>query len=102
MSRAGDQIGPYHLIREVGRGQFGVVWLAERRTAIITKEVALKLPRDEDVEIDLVKQEATIWVQASGHPNILPIIDADVYGNHIVIVSEYASDGSLEQWLRRE
>lgn len=99
MPRAGDQVGPYHFIRELGRGQFGVVWLAEKRTAIIIKEVALKLPRDEDIELDLVKQEATIWAEASGHPNILPLIDADVYGNQVVIVSEYAPDGSLERWL---
>jgi serine/threonine protein kinase len=40
-------------------------------------------------------------VQASGHPNILSIIEADVYGGQIVIASEYAPDGSLAEWLKR-
>ncbi|HLM00494.1 MAG TPA: serine/threonine-protein kinase, partial [Pyrinomonadaceae bacterium] len=41
-----------------------------------------------------------LWEQASGHPNILPIIDADEYEGQIVIVSEYAPDGSLDGWLK--
>ena len=48
-----------------------------------------------------IKQEAALWEQASGHPNILPIIDADEYDGQIVIVSEYAPDGSLDEWLKR-
>jgi serine/threonine protein kinase len=31
----------------------------------------------------------------------LPIIDADEYDGQIVIVSEYAPDGSLDEWLKR-
>ncbi len=42
-----------------------------------------------------------MWEQASGHPNILPIIDADEYDGQIVIVSEYAPDGSLDEWLKK-
>lgn len=95
MLRAGDKIGPYTLIRELGKGAFGVVWLAEKRTAIATTTFALKLPRQEDVETDSIKREAAVWVHASGHPNVLPIIEADVYDDIIVIASEYAPDGSL-------
>src|SRR5262249_42374831 len=36
MFRPADQIGPYTLVRERGRGTFGVVWLAERRTRLAT------------------------------------------------------------------
>jgi eukaryotic-like serine/threonine-protein kinase len=32
---------------------------------------------------------------------VLPIIEANVYGEHVVIASEYAPDGSLEEWLKR-
>jgi serine/threonine protein kinase len=63
--------------------------------------VALKLPHDEDIDLDAVRKEASVWAQAGGHPNILPIIDADVYDEQIVIVSEYAPDGSLTAWLSR-
>jgi serine/threonine protein kinase len=99
MPKTGDSIGPYTLVSKLGRGAFGVVWLAEKRSVLATTKVALKLPNDEDVDLDAVKQEAAIWVHASGHPNVLPIIDADVYEEHVVIVSEYAPDGSLSKWL---
>ncbi|MCY7345379.1 MAG: serine/threonine protein kinase [Pyrinomonadaceae bacterium] len=100
MFREGQQIGLYTLIRKLGRGGFGEVWLAERRAKFVTTKVAVTLPHDDQIDHEAVKQEATLWEQASGHPNILPIIDADECDGQIVIVSEYAPDGSLEQWLK--
>ncbi len=101
MFRETDQIGPYILIRKLGRGGFGEVWLAERRTKFVTTKVAVKLPLDEQIDHETIKQEATLWEQASGHPNILPIIDADEYDGQVVIVSEFAPDGSLDEWLKK-
>jgi serine/threonine protein kinase len=100
MFRDGQQIGLYSLIRKLGRGGFGEVWLAERKSKFVTTKVAVKLPLDEQVDHEAIKQEATLWEQASGHPNILPIIDADEYEGQIVIVSEYAPDGSLDEYLK--
>src|SRR5918911_175177 len=99
MAQHQNKIGSYTLISEIGRGGFGVVWLAEKRTSIATTRFALKLARNEDVDIEVFKQEAAIWAQVSGHPNVLPIIEADIYDGQIVIVSEYAPDGSLSGWL---
>src|SRR5215208_2488451 len=101
MFHAGQQVGPYTLVNRIGRGGFGEVWLAERRSKFVTTRVAVKLPLDEQVNYEAVKQEATLWELASGHPNVLPLIDADEYDGQVVIVSEYAPDGSLEEWLKR-
>lgn len=101
MLRAGEIVGPYTLTSKLGQGSFGVVWLAERRTAIAVTKVALKIPLDDEIELDAIRQEAALWAMASGHPNVLPIIEADVYGGRVVIASEYAPDGSLESWLRK-
>ena len=43
--RAGERIGPYVLIRELGHGGMGTVWLAVRADGTLKREVALKLPR---------------------------------------------------------
>lgn len=96
-----SKIGSYTLISQIGSGGFGVVWLAEKRTTITTTRFALKLARHEDVDIEVFKQEAAIWAQVSGHPNVLPIIEADIYDGQIVIVSEYAPGGSLQEWLQK-
>ncbi|HEX8097927.1 MAG TPA: serine/threonine-protein kinase, partial [Pyrinomonadaceae bacterium] len=76
------------------------VWLAEKQSSIITTRFALKLSRDDDVDLEAFKREAAIWAQASGHPNVLPIIEADIYDEQVVIVSEYVPDGSLAAWVR--
>src|SRR4051812_31778205 len=100
MFRSGQEIGLYTLVKQIGRGGFGEVWLAERRTRFVTTKVAVKLPLEEQVDAETIKSEAALWEKASGHPNVLPIIDADEYDGQIVIVSEYAPDGSLEDLLR--
>ena len=96
----GRQIGSYTLLRKLGRGGFGEVWLAEKRSQFVTKKVAVKLPLDAQVNFDAIRQEAELWEQASGHPNVLPIIDADVYDGQVLIVSEYAEGGSLMEKLK--
>ena len=101
MFRAGDQIGSYFLIQKIGRGAFGEVWLAEEKTAISTHKVALKLPNEEDIDLEAIRQEAIVWESVKGHPNILPIIKADNIDGQIYIASEYAPDGSLNNWLKK-
>ena len=43
--QAGDAIGHYRLLRELGSGGMAVVWLAERSDGKLTRQVALKLPQ---------------------------------------------------------
>lgn len=43
--QAGDTIGPYRLLRELGSGGMACVWLAERVDGALQRQVALKLPR---------------------------------------------------------
>src|ERR1700694_2932236 len=101
MAETERKLGPYTLVSKIGRGAFGVVWLAEKKSSIATTRFALKLPRDEDIDLEAFKQEATIWLQASGHPNVVPLIEADIYDGQVVIVSEYVPDGSLAAWLKQ-
>lgn len=101
MAQANDTIGPYTLVRKLGQGAFGVVWLAERRTKLATTRVAIKLVLDENPDLKAVAHESELWSKAAGHPNVLPIIEADVYEGQVAIVSEYTPDGSLKEWMDR-
>ncbi len=99
MYRPNDKIGPYTLVKRLGQGASGIVWLAERRGALLTTQVALKLPFDEEANLETITKEAQVWLAATGHPNVLPVIEADMYDGQVVIVSEYASGGTLKDWL---
>jgi len=117
MPREGDQIGPYILIKLLGHGGCGEVWLSKRRTKIATTIVALKIPLNDTIDRGMFKREAEVWAQVPSHPNILSIIEADAFAwpsvgaidvdeeltikEQIVIASEYASDGSLASWLEQ-
>jgi len=100
MFHNGDKIGPYDLVRLLGHGAFGEVWLAERR-GLTTTQFAIKLPLVAQINIQNIKNEAETWAQAKGHPNVLPIIEADIYNGQVAIVSEYAPDGSVANLMER-
>ena len=99
MIKSGHSIGPYTLIRTIGRGAYGEVWLAEKRSALLTTQVALKMPLVAENHVETVRKEAALWLQASGHPNIVPVLDADIYDGQVVIASEYIAGGSLYEWM---
>jgi hypothetical protein len=42
---AGDEVGRYRLLEELGTGGMGCVWLAERSDGQLKRKIALKLPR---------------------------------------------------------
>ena len=74
---AGRHFGPYELVREIGRGGLGSVYLAMRSDGEYRKEVALKLIRrgfDTDDILRRFRTERQILAQLD-HPNIARLID---------------------------
>lgn len=73
----GQQIGSYQIIRELGRGGMGTVYLAARADATFDKQVALKLIKrgmDSDAIIKRFVMERQILANLD-HPNIARMID---------------------------
>jgi serine/threonine protein kinase len=78
--QANDSIGPYRLIRELGSGGMGAVWLAERTDGILNRPVALKLPHLAMRRANLAERmarEREILASLT-HPHIARLYDAGV------------------------
>jgi len=105
MLEKGDKIGDYSLVRFLGRGQFGEVWLAEKQLGIGKRRVqhALKFLFNLGDEINLKSAEAEIdtWIEAGGHPNVMSVLDMLIHNDVVVLASEFAAGGSLKDWLGR-
>src|SRR3954471_14029052 len=74
---AGRQIGAYKIIREIGRGGLGAVYLASRADDEYRKEVAIKLVRrglDTEDILRRFRNERQILAQLD-HPNIARLHD---------------------------
>ncbi|MCC7052159.1 MAG: serine/threonine protein kinase [Gemmatimonadaceae bacterium] len=74
---AGQVVGPYRLVSEIGRGGMGVVYLAERADEQFTQRVALKLvKRGMDTDFVLRRFRAERQILASlSHPNVARLLD---------------------------
>jgi tetratricopeptide (TPR) repeat protein len=75
----GNHIGPYRLVRELGRGGMGSVWLAERDDGTFKRNVALKLPHVTWIGglAERMARERDILATLE-HPNIARLYDAGV------------------------
>jgi hypothetical protein len=76
----GTAIGGYRLLRELGRGGMGAVWLAERMDGIVTRAVALKLPHSGLVGPQLAErwQRERDILASLVHPHIAKLYDAGI------------------------
>ncbi len=78
--RAGDRIGPWRLVAEIGRGGMGVVWLAARADGQFEQRAALKLiKRGMDSEAVLARflRERQILARLE-HPHIARLLDGGI------------------------
>jgi serine/threonine-protein kinase len=76
----GQTVGPYRLVRELGRGGMGEVWLAERTDGQLKRAVALKLPMlglRRALLVERFARERDILASLV-HPNIARLYDAGV------------------------
>lgn len=89
------KFGEYTLIRKLGEGGFAQVWLAKKDNELY----ALKLPHTNQVHWELIAREIGLWKLCGEHPNIIPLKDAVIINGQICIITEYVSDGSLEDLL---
>lgn len=94
VTREGQRLGAYHLIRLLGRGGSAEVYLGEH--VYLKSQAALKLLRvmlQEEERASFLKEAQTLAHLV--HPHIVRILDFAVEANTPFLVMEYAPHGSL-------
>ena len=101
--QAGHRIGPYTLVRLVGEGGMGWVWLAERSDGALTRTVALKLPKwtwsFPDLHTRLTRERDIL--ASLEHANIARLYDAgvDAHGRPYLAM-EYVEGEPIDVYCR--
>ena len=99
--RAGDTIGNYRLIRELGAGGMGSVWLAERVDGLINRPVALKLPHGSWPRSGLAERMAREReiLASLDHRNVAKLFDAGLSAEgQPFLALEYVEGRPLDQY----
>jgi eukaryotic-like serine/threonine-protein kinase len=101
---AGRRLGPYRILRELGHGGMGVVYLAERADAEYEKRVAIKVVRGAglagEILIDRFRAERSI-LAALDHPNIARLLDGGTTDDGLpYLVMEHVDGVPLDEHAR--
>ena len=103
VSPDGRQIGAYHIVRELGRGGMGTVYLGERADAQFQMRVAIKVIKrgmDTDAVLQRFRHERQILAGLS-HPNIARLLDAGTTGEGVpYFVMEYVDGQPIDEYCR--
>ena len=95
-----QKVGKYRIVRSLGSGGFGAVYLAEDE--FIGKQVALKVPHRQNLGMAALSAEAKLMAPLS-HPNIVQVLtaDQDPASGAFFIVMEFVEGESLAERLTK-
>jgi serine/threonine protein kinase/tetratricopeptide (TPR) repeat protein len=99
---AGADVGPYHIIRQLGAGGMGVVWLAEDTR--LNRKVALKTVKSADADTTEGRQRLMREARAAAalnHPHIATVHDVLDVDGKVIVVFEHVEGETLAARLHR-
>jgi serine/threonine-protein kinase len=95
----GQQLGKYQILKTLGSGGFGTVYLA--KDTWIDKKFAIKVPHRQGADWNELLKEPRL-LAALDHKNIVRIVTADRSGDYFFIVMEFIEGETLELVMERE
>jgi serine/threonine protein kinase len=96
-----EAIGPYRVLRELGRGAMGTVYLARQES--LQRDLAIKVLAAEftrDVEFVARFRREGLISSKLRHPNIVQVFDYSAQDNLYYIAMEYVGAEDLQAYLR--
>ncbi len=100
--REGDSVGAYRIVRLLGQGGMGAVYLASRADDAFRKEVAIKLVRPDagGALADRLRLERRLLATLD-HPNIARLIDGGTSADGVpYVVMEYVDGVPIDVYCR--
>jgi serine/threonine protein kinase len=99
----GAQVGAYRIVRELGRGGMGTVYLGERADSQFQMRVAIKLIKrgmDTDAVLQRFRHERQILAGLE-HPNIARLLDGGTTDDGLpYFVMEYVDGEPIDEYCR--
>ncbi|MCH9648111.1 MAG: serine/threonine-protein kinase [Deltaproteobacteria bacterium] len=99
----GSSVGPYRLVRELGRGGMGAVYLAQRADDLFQQQVAIKVVKrgmGSTEIIDRFRRERQILASLT-HPNITHLHDGGVTDDGLpYFVMEHVEGEPIDRYCR--
>ena len=96
----GARVGPFRLVREIGRGGMGRVYLAERDQGTFAQRVALKViasaRRSGELQRRFLAEQRAL--ARLDHPNVARIVDGGVHDDVPWFAMEYVDGLRIDDW----
>lgn len=99
----GTMVGPYRVLREVGRGGAGVVYEAKRVDGAFEQRVALKVIRAQDVgswNDSLIARERRLLARLQ-HPGVARLLDGGTSEGRVWFATELVNGERIDQFCTR-
>lgn len=87
-------LGKYKILKKLGSGGFGTVYLAE--DTFLKTQRALKIPHRLNSQKEKLLEESIVQTKLLDHPNIVKLLTVDIIDNSIIMVMEYINGSDLE------